>query len=173
MSGIVEDLRLSLVELLIVHLKEMMYVLLVQLTGFYCLGSPLSSSMLILSPRSMPVSQDHNYSSPLLQCFFGKILYLHRFKHEINVTAYTHTCLFLIEILDKEQVLQFNITFFVTTGTIRVQGSKYMTFVHSHFPVLIQILAKLIDNATHATVEEQFGLDQTLKDVYDNTVSFI
>ncbi|CAC5387096.1 unnamed protein product [Mytilus coruscus] len=77
----------------------------------------------------------------------------------------------VIEILDKEQALQFNITFFVTTGTIRVQGSKYMTFVHSHFPVLTQILAKVIDNATHATVEEQFDLDQTLKDVYDNTVS--
>ncbi|CAC5392228.1 unnamed protein product [Mytilus coruscus] len=59
----------------------------------------------------------------------------------------------VIEILDKEQALQFNITFFVTTGTIRVQGSKYMTFVHSHFPVLTQILAKVIDNATHATVE--------------------
>ncbi|CAG2218274.1 unnamed protein product [Mytilus edulis] len=77
----------------------------------------------------------------------------------------------VIEILDKEQALQFNITFFVTTGTIRVQGSKFMTFVHSHFPVLTQILAKVIDNATHATVEEQFDLDQTLKDVNDNTIS--
>ncbi|CAC5368637.1 unnamed protein product [Mytilus coruscus] len=48
----------------------------------------------------------------------------------------------MIEVLKKGE-LQFNITFFVTTGTIRVQGSHYSEFVDIHFPILKDILDKV------------------------------
>ncbi|CAC5386925.1 unnamed protein product [Mytilus coruscus] len=75
----------------------------------------------------------------------------------------------VIEIFD--QVLQFNTTFFVTTGTIRVQGSKYMTFVQSHFPVLMQILAKLLNSCNTLVDENQNDLDQTILNLKENLSS--
>ncbi|CAG2247443.1 unnamed protein product [Mytilus edulis] len=51
----------------------------------------------------------------------------------------------LIEIRDpSEHILKYNVTFFVTTGTIRVQGSNYLSFVEKDFPILIEIM-KLLD----------------------------
>ena len=52
----------------------------------------------------------------------------------------------VIELYNKgdRQNLLYNVTFFVTTGTIRVQGKKHMTFVQKHFPLLKKILAKLL-----------------------------
>lgn len=66
----------------------------------------------------------------------------------------------VIEVLNTDTTLQYNVTFFVTTGTIRVQGSKTMTFVRSHFPILKEILAKVLENCT--VDENQNDLDQTI-----------
>lgn len=51
----------------------------------------------------------------------------------------------IIEVSQSEK-LQYNITFFVTTGTLRVQGVNYLTFVNTHFPILKQILTKVINS---------------------------
>jgi len=66
----------------------------------------------------------------------------------------------VIEVLNTDTTLQYNVTFFVTTGTIRVQGSKTMTFVRPHFPILKEILAKVLENCT--VDEHQNDLDQTI-----------
>ena len=69
----------------------------------------------------------------------------------------------IIEVLNKDEELQYNVTFFVTTGTIRVQGSKYMTFANSHFPKLKEILVKVLDSVPSVTVDEnQNDLDETM-----------
>lgn len=53
----------------------------------------------------------------------------------------------VIELLDKNNnmKLMYNVTFFVTTGTIRVQGNKYQTFVDKHFATLKEILSKVLE----------------------------
>ncbi|CAC5421712.1 unnamed protein product [Mytilus coruscus] len=56
----------------------------------------------------------------------------------------------MIEVLKKGE-LQFNITFFVTTGTIRVQGSHYSEFVDIHFPILKDILDKVLTNISQTS----------------------
>ncbi|CAG2221419.1 ABCB1 [Mytilus edulis] len=56
----------------------------------------------------------------------------------------------MIEVLKKGE-LQFNITFFVTTGTIRVQGSHYYEFVDIHFPILKDILDKVLTNISQTS----------------------
>jgi hypothetical protein len=38
-------------------------------------------------------------------------------------------------VADVNKILQYGITFFVTTGTIRVQGSKYKHFAEKEFPM--------------------------------------
>lgn len=68
----------------------------------------------------------------------------------------------IIELWEDER-MQFNITFFVTTGTVRVQGIKYKVFNDDHFPVLKETLQKVIihnqstdenDNEIHVPQEE-------------------
>lgn len=62
----------------------------------------------------------------------------------------------VIEIRDNTNTLVYSITFFVTTGTIRAQGSKYMLFVEKHFPILKLILDKvLLLDLPEATEEEE------------------
>lgn len=53
----------------------------------------------------------------------------------------------VIELLDKSDNMKllYNVTFFVTTGTIRVQGSKYKTFVEKHFDKLKEVLQKVLE----------------------------
>jgi hypothetical protein len=46
----------------------------------------------------------------------------------------------------SDEVQLYNLTFFITTGTIRVQGTKYIIFVQKHFPVLKMILQKVPDD---------------------------
>jgi DNA replication initiation complex subunit (GINS family) len=72
----------------------------------------------------------------------------------------------VIEVADVNKILQYGITFFVTTGTIRVQGSKYKHFAEKEFPILKEILAIVldsmakIDNAIdkHTEVEDETTL---------------
>lgn len=60
-------------------------------------------------------------------------------------TEITNNNSIVIETINKEDNrLMFNITFFVTTGTIRVQGTNYMTFVEEHFKILKDILKKVL-----------------------------
>jgi hypothetical protein len=40
----------------------------------------------------------------------------------------------LIEVKNLDETLKYNLTFFVTTGTIRAQGSQYRLFTDKHFP---------------------------------------
>jgi hypothetical protein len=47
---------------------------------------------------------------------------------------------------DEVQLYNLFLTFFITTGTIRVQGTKYIMFVQKHFPVLKMILQKVLDD---------------------------
>lgn len=62
----------------------------------------------------------------------------------------------VIEIRDNTNTLVYSIIFFVTTGTIRAQGSKYMLFVEKHFPILKLILDKvLLLDLPEATEEEE------------------
>ncbi|CAC5365975.1 unnamed protein product [Mytilus coruscus] len=56
----------------------------------------------------------------------------------------------IFEVLKKGE-LQFKITFFVTTGTIRVQGSHYSEFVNIHFPILKEILDKVLTNISQTS----------------------
>ena len=56
----------------------------------------------------------------------------------------------LIEVYDKDdgavyESLLYNVTFFVSTGTVRVQGLHYDIFVENHFPVLRQLVEMIIN----------------------------
>lgn len=39
---------------------------------------------------------------------------------------------------------KYTLTFFVTTGTICVQGNQYRLFINEHFPLLKQILSRVL-----------------------------
>jgi hypothetical protein len=54
-------------------------------------------------------------------------------NHQVNSIA--------IEVSQSER-LQYKLTFFVTTGTIMVQGTEYMTFTNTHFPGIFIILLR-------------------------------
>jgi hypothetical protein len=43
-----------------------------------------------------------------------------------------------------EENLLYNVTFFITTGTIRVQGKYHETFVQKHFPLLKKTVEKVV-----------------------------
>jgi hypothetical protein len=43
----------------------------------------------------------------------------------------------LIEVKNLDETLKYNLTFFVTTGTIRAQGNQYRLFTDKHFPTLV------------------------------------
>lgn len=64
----------------------------------------------------------------------------------------------LIEVKNLDETLKYNLTFFVTTGTIRAQGSQYRLFTDKHFPTLIRILKQVLEhleiNATCAAVQQ-------------------
>ena len=72
----------------------------------------------------------------------------------------------VIEVADVNKILQYGITFFVTTGTIRVQGSKYKHFAEKEFPILKEILAIVLDSMAkinnaidkHTEVEDETTL---------------
>ena len=51
----------------------------------------------------------------------------------------------VIDLLDNKDNFLYNVTFFVTTGTIRAQGKRFMDFVQSHFPIIKDILRKVVD----------------------------
>lgn len=46
----------------------------------------------------------------------------------------------------SDEVQLYNLAFFITTGTIRVQGIKYTMFVQKQFPILKKILQKVLDD---------------------------
>ena len=80
----------------------------------------------------------------------------------------------VIEVQDKSGDLQYNVTFFMTTGTIRVQGSKFMYFARKHFPVLRDIFNKLLEHfgdspTPHNEVMFDTETDTVLSEL-DNTV---
>ena len=59
----------------------------------------------------------------------------------------------VIEVLNKN-ALWYTVTFFVTTGTVRIQGSRYRVFINKHFPILKQILNKILcQNKDYSTGE--------------------
>lgn len=67
----------------------------------------------------------------------------------------------VIEIRDNTNTLVYSVTFFITTGTIRAQVSKYMLFVKNHFPILKLTLDKvLLLDMPEATDEEETHLKQ-------------
>lgn len=49
----------------------------------------------------------------------------------------------VMEVMQKTNLL-YSVTFFVTTGTFRVQGSNYRLFADIHFSILKQILDKVL-----------------------------
>jgi hypothetical protein len=59
----------------------------------------------------------------------------------------------VIEILKNEQ-LQYNVTFFVTTGTIRVQGTCYRQFAEVHFPKLKNIFKMVLANMSQSVIQD-------------------
>ncbi|VDI73736.1 Hypothetical predicted protein [Mytilus galloprovincialis] len=74
----------------------------------------------------------------------------------------------MIEVLKKGE-LQFNITFFVTTGTIRVQGSHYYEFVDIHFPILKDILDKVLTNISQTSPTTNTCISHECHDDNNNT----
>jgi hypothetical protein len=84
----------------------------------------------------------------------------------------------LIEVKNLDETLKYNLTFFVTTGTIRAQGSQYRLFTDKHFPTLIRILKQVLEhleiNATCAAVQQNNAetcvkLPVTPDNIQDNT----
>ena len=71
----------------------------------------------------------------------------------------------VIELYNKGdlQNLLYNVTFYVTTGTIRVQGKKHMFFVQKHFPILKQILDKVV-------ILCKFDQENPVVDAYQNVI---
>ena len=67
----------------------------------------------------------------------------------------------LIEILDKDSnTLLYNVTLFLTTGTIRAQGNHYPMFVRNHFPILKRLVNTMVTELSNSiciaeTVEKQ------------------
>jgi hypothetical protein len=60
----------------------------------------------------------------------------------------------VVEVREKDNSLAYNVTFFITTGTIRAQGSKYMLFVEKHFPILKRVLSHILSlKLPHSLVE--------------------
>ena len=53
----------------------------------------------------------------------------------------------VVEVRDVNESLIYGVTFFVTTGTIRAQGTDYKLFADCHFNILMQILSLVIDNS--------------------------
>jgi hypothetical protein len=66
-----------------------------------------------------------------------------------------HVAFISINVTKKRITCNVNLTFFVTTGTIRAQGSQYRLFTDKHFPTLIRILKQVLEiNATCAAVQQ-------------------
>lgn len=72
-------------------------------------------------------------------------------------------CIELHTIHEKQNTLLYKLTFFVTTGTIIVQGQKYKKFI-DHFQLLTQILEQVIEknisiNAHRNTTTNEAHID--------------
>ena len=72
-------------------------------------------------------------------------------------------CIELHTIHEKQNTLLYKLTFFVTTGTIIVQGQKYKKFI-DHFQLLTQILEQVIEknisiNAHRNTTTDEAHID--------------
>jgi hypothetical protein len=57
----------------------------------------------------------------------------------------SETCI-KIELKTVEGTLIYNVTVFISTGTIRVQGIQYKLFIDYHFNILTEILSLLSDH---------------------------
>jgi hypothetical protein len=57
----------------------------------------------------------------------------------------SETCI-KIELKTVEGTLIYNVTVFISTGTIRVQGIQYKLFINYHFNILTEILNLLSDH---------------------------
>ena len=58
----------------------------------------------------------------------------------------------------SDEVQFYNLTFFIITGTIRVQGTQYIIFVQKHFPVLKMILQKVLDDSMPVPNRRSIGV---------------
>lgn len=67
-------------------------------------------------------------------------------------TLITVQILLLLKYLKNEQ-LQYNVTVFVTTGTIRVQGTCYMQFIEVLVPKLANILQMVLANMSQSAIQ--------------------
>ena len=52
----------------------------------------------------------------------------------------------IFEVKDGNDALLYNVTLFMTTGTIRAQGQQYILFANHHFPILLKILGKVLED---------------------------
>lgn len=62
-----------------------------------------------------------------------------------------------IEVETPDGTLIYNVTLFVSTGTIRVQGSRYRLFTDKYFPILQTLLKQVI---THNSSESDQSIQQ-------------
>ena len=57
----------------------------------------------------------------------------------------------IIEVIDAESnSLLYNVTVFVTTGTIRIQGKSYELFTNYHFPLLLKLVELITEPLQHS-----------------------
>ncbi|KAK3097713.1 hypothetical protein FSP39_012376 [Pinctada imbricata] len=73
----------------------------------------------------------------------------------------------VFELKDENNVLLYGITFFVTTGTIRAQGQHYTLFADYHFPILLQILERVLENENEMS-ESDSNIEHGVSDLSDN-----
>jgi hypothetical protein len=66
-----------------------------------------------------------------------------------------------IEVSQSERQ-QYKLTFFVTTGTIMVHGTEYMTFINTHFPILKSISEQISAGMNTNNNEHADELNQTM-----------
>ena len=62
-----------------------------------------------------------------------------------NTSSEKKICIDLLDLSLSDNKLMYKLTVFINTGLIQVQGNRKDFFVRKHFPLLTQILAKILE----------------------------
>lgn len=78
-----------------------------------------------------------------------------------NTSSEKKICIDLLDLSLSDNKLMYKLTVFINTGLIQVQGNRKDFFVRKHFPLLTQILAKILEvNKIKESSEQVSGAHQ-------------